>query len=99
MRSSREQFNLCYVRSRNQACKYYLDQQLIAIEHNVDLYYCSNYNFKCIDYRIAIDVLRNSLIECCLKVSSVTIPQTTNGDIYDIMKKTMSHISVHILFL
>ena len=47
--------------------KFNLDQQLIAIEQNVDLYYCSNCNCKCIDHRIAIDHLCNSLIECCLR--------------------------------
>ena len=44
-----------------------LDQQLIAIEQNIDLYYCYDYNCKCIDHRIAIDDLCKSLIECCLK--------------------------------
>ena len=34
---------------------------------------------KCIDHRIAIDDLCNSLIECCLKASTITIPQTTSG--------------------
>ena len=61
------------------AYKSNLDQQLIAIEQNVDLYYCYNYNCKCIDHRIAIDDLCNSLIECCLKASTITIPQTTSG--------------------
>ena len=52
---------------------------MIAIEQNVDLYYCYDYNCKCIDHRIAIDDLCNSLIECCLKASTITIPQITSG--------------------
>ena len=56
-----------------------MDQQLIAIEQNVNLYYCYDYNCKCIDHIIAIDDLCNSLIECCLKASTIPIPQTTSG--------------------
>ena len=48
------------------AYKSNLDQQLIAIEQNIDLHYCYDYNCKCIDHRIAIDDLCKSLIECCL---------------------------------
>ena len=61
------------------AYKSNLDQQLIAIEQNIDLHYCYDYNCKCIDHRIAIDDLCKSLIECCLKASTITIPQTTSG--------------------
>ena len=61
------------------AYKSNLDQQLIAIEQNIDLHYCYDYNCKCNDHRIAIDDLCKSLIECCLKASTITIPQTTFG--------------------
>ena len=30
----------------------------------------------CIDHKIAIDYLCNSLMECCLKASTITMPRT-----------------------
>ena len=56
-----------------------MDPQLIRIEQNVDLYDCYDYNCKCIDHRIALDDLCNSLIECCLKACTITIPEITSG--------------------
>ena len=65
-------------------CKSYhsehsIDAKLIAIEQGRNLLYCHNNSCKCVDHRNSIDVFCNSIIECCLCVSTSTIPQTKPG--------------------
>ena len=62
-----------------QAYKVLLDTKLIAIEQDRNLLYCHDNSCKCVDHRNSIDVLCNSIIECCLCASDSTIPQTKPG--------------------
>ena len=59
-----------------QAYKVLLDTKLNAIEQDLNLLYCHDNSCKCVDHRNSIDVLCNSIIECCLCASASTIPQT-----------------------
>ena len=69
-----------------QAYKVLLDTKLIAIEQDLNLLYCHDNSCKCVDHRNSIDVLCNSIIECCLCASASTIPQTKPG----VSKMTMT---------
>ena len=67
------------VKDNNQAYKVLLDSKLIAIEQDLNLLCCHDNSSKCVDHRNSIDVLCNSIIECCICASASSIPQTTSG--------------------